>query len=98
MARRAWPRPAAKGKPKVQNSVRDLAIAGNVLLVCDEPTQTIRLYALTDGTYLGSGPTCAKPHPPDAPRGGLMSRAGDQLYWTFLGDAGHPPRSISRAS
>ena len=54
---------AAKGKPKVQNSVRDLAIAGNVLLVCDEPKQKIRLYALTDGTYLAQVRRCPQAPP-----------------------------------
>src|SRR5262249_5894972 len=43
---------AGGGKPKVQNSVRDVAISGGVLLVCDEPSRVIRLYSLPSGTYL----------------------------------------------
>jgi hypothetical protein len=39
---------------KVQNSVRDVAIANGILFVCDEPEKVVDLYALADGRYLGS--------------------------------------------
>ena len=37
---------------KVQNSVRDVAIANGMLFVCDEPSKMIRIYALPNGDYL----------------------------------------------
>jgi hypothetical protein len=70
---------------KVQNSVRDVAIFGGVLLVCDEPSALIRLYSLSDGTYLGSGPTLpANPTHLAVQNGGLYASAGNQLYWSAL--------------
>ena len=39
---------------KVQNSVRDVAIANGMLFVCDEPGQIVRIYALPNGDYLGA--------------------------------------------
>ena len=38
---------------KVKNSVRDVAVANGILLVCDEPDKVINLYSLADGSYLG---------------------------------------------
>ena len=82
---------AAKGKPKVQNSVRDLAIAGHVLLVCDEPTRVIRSYSLKHGTYHGCSPALpAGPTHLAIHAAGLYVSAGDQLYWSFLSDAAAP--------
>jgi len=81
---------ASQGKTKVQNSVRDLAIAGDVLLVCDEPASVIRLYSLTDGTYLGD---CAVPSSPTHLAifsNGLYVSAGKQLYWTSLSGLPNP--------
>jgi hypothetical protein len=76
-----------KGKAKVENSVRDLAISGAVLLVCDEPSQVIRLYSLPDGTYLGESPKLpASPTHLAIFANGLYVSAGDQLYWSALRD------------
>lgn len=78
---------------KVKNSVRDVAIANGILLVCDEPEKVVNLYLLTDGSYLGSSNALA-----DAPthlainNGGLYVSAGSTLYW------GQLPTSTSAAS
>jgi hypothetical protein len=70
---------------KVANSVRDLAIFGNVLLVCDEPAKVIRLYSLPDGNYLGaSSPLPKSPTHLAIFSNGLFASAGDQLYWSPL--------------
>jgi hypothetical protein len=85
------PAAGAEAKPKVQNSVRDLAIAGNVLLVCDEPKKVIRLYSLEDGTYLGSSPALSSsPTHLAIYADGLYVSAGNQLYWSSLGDPADP--------
>ena len=78
---------------KVKNSVRDVAIANGILLVCDEPENVVNLYSLTDGSYLGSSNALA-----DGPthlainNGGLYVSAGSTLYW------GQLPPSTSSAS
>ncbi len=70
---------------KVQNSVRDVAIANGMLFVCDEPSKVIRIYALPNGDYLG-----ATTELPDKPthltvqNGGLYVSAGGGLYWSPL--------------
>ncbi len=70
---------------KVENSVRDLAIFGGVLMVCDEPSAVIRLYSLSDGTYLNSSPALPKSPTHLAVYGsGLYVSAGNQLYWSAL--------------
>ncbi len=80
-----------KGQQKVQNSVRDLAIADAVLMVCDEPSTLIRLYSLPDGDYLGSGPTLPSgPTHLAAVPGGLFVSAGNQLYWSAPGASPAP--------
>jgi hypothetical protein len=46
------------GTTKVQHSVRDVAVHGGVLFVCDEAALVVRLYRIADGRYLGaSAPT-----------------------------------------
>jgi hypothetical protein len=78
---------------KVQNSVRDVAVMGGVLFVCDEPSNLIRLYSVKDGTYLGSGPTLpASPtHLAVQPSGGgLYVSAGQQIYWSALASSPTP--------
>ena len=76
---------------KVQNSVRDLAIFAGVLLVCDEPSNLIRLYSLTDGTYLGASPALPKgPTHLAIFDAGLYVSAGNQLYWSPLGNPPAP--------
>lgn len=87
----ADPAAGGKGKPKVQNSVRDLAISGPVLLVCDEPSKVIRLYSLPDGTSLGpSSALSAGPTHLVIYANGLYVSAGNQLYWSALGDPLEP--------
>lgn len=82
---------AGKSKPKVQNSVRDLAASSGVLLVCDEPARVIRLYLLADGTYLGaSAALAAGPTHLAIFNGGLYVSAGDQLYWSALASPPQP--------
>jgi hypothetical protein len=71
-------------KEKVQNSVRDVAIAAGVLLVCDEPAKAVRLYSLADGTYLGASAVPASPTHLAIFSGGLYVSAGSQLYWSPL--------------
>jgi len=74
-----------KGKQEVQNSVRDVAISGGVLFVCDEPSNLIRLYSLTDGSYLGCGPTLPKsPTHLSVQPSGLYVSADDQIFWSAL--------------
>ena len=46
---------------KVQNSVRDLAIVGDFLLVVDEPGGVVRTYHLTKGTYHGASSVANAP-------------------------------------
>jgi hypothetical protein len=76
---------------KVQNSVRDVAISGAVLLVCDEPNRLIRLYSLPDGTYLGAGPALkAGPTHLAIFSSGLFVSASDQLYWSALSNPPTP--------
>jgi hypothetical protein len=76
---------------KVQNSVRDVAVVGGVLLVCDEPSKLIRLYSVKDGTYLGSGPTLpASPTHMAVSATGLYVSAGGQIYWSALASSPTP--------
>jgi len=84
---------ASLDKGNVKNSVRDVAVANDILFVCDEPQQLVNLYSLVDGSYLGSSNVLA-----DAPthlaldNGGLFVSAGSTLYWGPL------PQSTSSAS
>ena len=76
---------------KVENSVRDLAIFGSVLFVCDEPEKVIRLYSLPDGNYLGaSSPLPKSPTHLAIYSNGLYVSAGDQLYWSSLSNPPAP--------
>jgi hypothetical protein len=76
---------------KVLNSVRDVAISNGVLLVCDEPSDVIRLYSLADGTYLGAGPALPKsPTHLAIFSNGLYVSAGSQLYWSPLANPPAP--------
>jgi hypothetical protein len=76
---------------KVQNSVRDVAIANGMLFVCDEPSQLVRIYALPNGDYLGaSSPLPDKPTHLALQNGGLYASASGGLYWAPL-----PARSAS---
>jgi hypothetical protein len=70
---------------KLQNSVRDVAIANGMLFVCDEPSQLVRIYALPNGTYAGA--SAALPKKPThlaVQDGGLYASASGGLYWSPL--------------
>jgi hypothetical protein len=70
---------------KVQNSVRDVAIANGLLFVCDEPSKVIRIYALPNGDYLGATTALSdKPTHLTVQNGGLYLSAGGGLYWSPL--------------
>jgi hypothetical protein len=70
---------------KVQNSVRDVAVANGMLFVCDEPCQVVRIYALPNGAYLGaSSPLPDKPTHVTVQNGGLYVSAKGGLYWSPL--------------
>ena len=78
---------------KVQNSVRDVAVANGILFVCDEPERVVNLYALADGSYLGSSNQLTNsPTHLLVENGGLYVSAGATLYW------GQLPLSPSSAS
>jgi len=78
---------------KVKNSVRDVAITNGVLFVCDEPEKVVDMYALADGSYLGSSSALAEgPTHFAINNGGLFVSAGSKLYWGPL------PQSPSSAS
>ena len=79
---------------KVQHSVRDVAIANGVLFVCDEPSKVVRMYALADGSYIGSSQTLGgQPTHLAIHNGGLYVVAGALLYWSPLpvSASGAPP-------
>jgi hypothetical protein len=77
---------------KVQNSVRDVALANGLLLVCDEPGKRITMYATADGSYVGAsnsldnGPTHLL-----MVNGGVLVSAKTELYWGQLPAAGATP-------
>ena len=80
---------------KVKNSVRDVAIANGMLLVCDESDMIVSLYSLSDGTYLGSSnPLGSRPTHLAISNGGLYVCAGSALYW---GQLPQSPQSASLA-
>ena len=82
---------APNGDKKVQHSVRDIAAFGGVLLVCDEPDKLLRLYQLSDGSYLGSSAILpAAPTHLSIFHGWLYVSAGDQLYATALAPSPRP--------
>jgi hypothetical protein len=74
-----------KMKIKVQNSVRDVAVANGMLFVCDEPDKVINLYSLADGSYLGcSNRLKQSPTHLAIDNGGLYVSAGSELHWGQL--------------
>jgi hypothetical protein len=88
------------GKPLApSNSVRDVAIANGILFVCDEVDYQIKMYNLTDGTFLGASPSSgsgslngSSPTHLAINGGGLWVSADESLYWSAL------PASASGAS
>jgi len=82
---------------KVQNSVRDVAVANGFLFVCDEPGSAVNLYSLADGTFLGtSNALSGKPTHLEIQNGGLFVSAGSLLYWGELPPSGSTaPPSLS---
>jgi hypothetical protein len=81
---------ASASDKKVQNSVRDIAISNGVLMVCDEPAKSIRLYSLPGGNYLGSSPVPAGPTHMAILPDGLYVSADNQLYWSALSNPPAP--------
>jgi hypothetical protein len=80
-------------KDKVENSVRDVAVANGILFVCNEPKQVINLYSLKDGSFLGaSNQLSNSPTHLSTYNGGLYVSAGPGLYWAQL-----PPSASSPA-
>ncbi len=69
---------------KVINSVRDVAVANGMLFVCDEVDKQINMYALSDGTYLGSTAIETSPTHLEIMNGELWVSAGNSLYWGQL--------------
>jgi hypothetical protein len=73
--------------------VRDVAISNGILFVCDEPDAVVNMYALDDGTFIGSSNALTgKPTHAAIQNGGLYVSAGPQLYW------GQVPSSVNSAS
>jgi hypothetical protein len=67
---------------KVQNSVRDVALAGGLLLVCDEPDARVTMYATADGSFVGSSNALqGAPTHLAISNGGLFVSAKSRLYW-----------------
>jgi len=81
-----------KGKPlQPANSVRDTAVANDILFVCDEVDSRVNMYnlsstieTLTLGTFLGSGTHMKNPTHLAVHGGGLWVSAEDKLYWSAL--------------
>lgn len=69
---------------EVTNSVRGVAVAGGILFVCDEVNKQIKLYALADGSFLGSSTVKNSPTHLVIQNSGLWVSAGDLLYWGQL--------------
>jgi len=71
-------------KQKVQNSVRDLAIATDILFVCDEVHESINIYSLKDGSFLTQAKLDGNPTHLAIYNGGLFVSAGTKLFWGQL--------------
>ncbi|MDT4966042.1 MAG: hypothetical protein QOJ64_779 [Acidobacteriota bacterium] len=76
---------------KVLNSVRDVAVANGILFVCDEVGEQINMYALADGTFLGSSTVAGSPTHFAIQNGGLWVIAGHSLFWGQLPDSTTSP-------
>jgi hypothetical protein len=82
---------------KVQHSVRDVALAGGLLLVCDEVEARVNLYATADGSFSGSSSTLAgSPTHLAIFNGGVFVSANSQLYWGQLPAAGGAALSLQQ--
>ncbi len=68
---------------KVAHSVRDVAISGDLLLVCDEAGGCLRVYSLSNGDYLNMlcGLGSNLPTHLQIVNGGMYVSAGAALYW-----------------
>lgn len=71
-------------KEKLQNSVRDVAVANGFLFVCDEVDHAVNMYSLTNGAFLGQAPLASKPTHLAIYNGGLYVSAGTTLFWGQL--------------
>jgi len=74
------------------HSVRDVAMARDILFVCDEADSRIKMYALKSGAPLGSTSLPAGPTHLAIFNGGLWVSARQNLWWSAL------PRSAAKAS
>jgi hypothetical protein len=74
------------------NSVRDVAISGGILFVCDEVDSQINMYNLNGGALLAPGTVAGNPTHLAISNGGLWVSAGEGLYWSAL------PASVSGAA
>jgi len=83
-----------KTKTKVAHSVRDVAVAGGFLFVCDEVEKVVKLYWLTDGSYLGASAALGQsPTHLAIDNGGLYVSAGSALYWGQLPQSPPSPQA-----
>ena len=82
---------------KPANSVRDVAIANDILFVCDEADSQVNMYSLSSsptlGTFLGSASVSGKRKPTHlAIQGtGIWVSADDKLYWGTLPSSPQSP-------
>jgi hypothetical protein len=78
------PDPQRPDKVKVLNSVRDVAVEGGILFVCDEVAKQVNRYTIANGRFLGSTPVANSPTHSAIHNGGLWVSAGSSLYWGQL--------------
>lgn len=89
---------------KIQNSVRDVAVANGILFVCNEPASVVNLYSLADGTFLGTSNVLSdKPTHLAIQNGGLYVSAGALLFWgplpiTVAGALSGPSLSLTEVA
>jgi hypothetical protein len=70
---------------RVQNSARDVAIANDILFVCDEPDHSVNMYALPKGAFLSASASLATmPTHLTIYNSGLWVSAGPNLFWGQL--------------
>ena len=85
-------------KQKVQKSVRDVAIANDILFVCDEVHQSINMYSLKDGSFLTQAKLDGNPTHLASCNGGLFVSAGTKLFWGQLPAQPGAPLALTQVS
>jgi hypothetical protein len=85
-------------KQKVQKSVRDVAIANDILFVCDEVHQSINMYSLKDGSFLTQAKLDGNPTHLASCKGGLFVSAGTKLFWGQLPAQPGAPLALTQVS